>query len=257
MARFFITGSSDGLGSLTAQRLVAQGHQVVLHARNPERARDAASACPGAKTVLVADLSSLDEIKRLAVEANALGPYDAILHNAGVFLRSSGAQAPPGNSGSLPTTFTVNTLAPYLLTCLMGKPKRLVYVSSSMHTGGQPNVGGRGASDLAASNYSDTKLHNAMFAKAFARCWPDVGCYSVDPGWVATNMGGPSATGRIEDGVDSFVMLVLGQGQDRWTNGGYFANSREQRSSAVTDDENLQEQLLAELAKISGVKVPE
>ncbi len=69
MARFFITGSSDGLGSLTAKRLVAQGHQVVLHARNPERARDASAACPGAEAVLVADLSSIDETRTLAAAA--------------------------------------------------------------------------------------------------------------------------------------------------------------------------------------------
>lgn len=257
MARFFITGSSDGLGSLTAKRLIAQGHQVVLHARNAERARDAAAACPGAEAVLVGDLSSIDQTKELAAEADKLGPYDSIIHNAGVF---RGVDHLTGKSG-LPMLFSVNTLAPYVLTCLMAPPKRLVFVSSSMHTGGQPNVGlpgdEGGNESLMGSGYSDSKLHNVMFAKAFARRWPQVGCYSVDPGWVPTKMGGPSAPGRTEDGVDTFAMLVLGNGEEGWSRGGYFANSKERQSSAVSDDVQLQERLLAQLAEISGVAVPE
>ncbi|KAL2257680.1 hypothetical protein VTK26DRAFT_9314 [Humicola hyalothermophila] len=252
MGRFFITGSSDGLGSLTAKRLIAQGHQVVLHARNSERAQDAAAACPGADAVLVGDLSSIDETKALAADANRLGPYDAVIHNAGVF---RGVEHALGKSG-LPMRFSVNTLAPYILTCLMALPKRLVYVSSSMHAGGQPNVGTEGGDDMNAllqSGYSDTKLHNVMFAKAFSRRWPQVGCYSVDPGWVPTKMGGPSAPGRTEDGVDTFVMLALGKGEESWTPGGYFASSEERQPSVVADDVRLQELLLERLAEISGV----
>ncbi|SPQ19913.1 a3b6da3d-a895-42a0-a2f0-df8b1865dac1 [Thermothielavioides terrestris] len=251
MARFFITGSSDGLGSLTAKRLIAQGHQVVLHARNAERARDASAACPGAEAVLVGDLSSIDETKALAAEADKLGPYEAVIHNAGVYI---GMERVPGKSG-LPTVFTVNTLAPYLLTCLMRKPRRLVYVSSGLHMGGQPNVGGT-RQRLLSSSYSDSKLHNVMFAKAFARRWPDVGCYSANPGWVPTKMGGPSAPGRIDDGVNTFVMLALGNGQAGWSPGGYFVNSQERRPNAVAGDTKLQDQLLADLADISGVSVP-
>lgn len=249
MARFFITGSSDGLGLLTAKRLITQGHQVVLHARNADRARDASAACPGAAAVLVADLTSTDETKALAADADRLGPYDAVIHNAGVYL---GMERVPGKSG-LPTLFSVNTLAPYLLTCLMARPKRLVYVSSGMHAGGRPDLRGK---ELLASGYSDSKLHNVMFAKAFARRWPHVGCYSADPGWVPTKMGGPSAPGRIEDGVDTFVMLALGKGQEGWTPGGYFARSQERQPSAMAENVQLQDQLLSELAGLSAVSVP-
>ena len=96
-----------------------------------------------------------------------------------------------------------------------------------------------------------------MFAKAFARRWPHVGCYSADPGWVPTKMGGPSAPGRIEDGVDTFVMLALGKGQEGWTPGGYFARSQERQPSAMAENVQLQDQLLSELAGLSGVSVPE
>jgi NAD(P)-dependent dehydrogenase (short-subunit alcohol dehydrogenase family) len=85
MARIFITGSSDGLGSRTARALVKNGHRVVLHARNAQRANDAAAACPGAETVLIADLSSFEETKRLAEEVNKLGKFDCVVHNAGLY----------------------------------------------------------------------------------------------------------------------------------------------------------------------------
>ncbi|KAK3311702.1 uncharacterized protein B0T15DRAFT_83284 [Chaetomium strumarium] len=254
MARFFITGSSDGLGSLTAKRLTSQGHTVILHARNAERARAAAAACPGAETVLVADLSSIDETKRLAAEADRHGPYDAVIHNAGVYQDMARV---PGKSPGLPTLFAVNTLAPYVLTCLMAKPKRLVFVASDAHLGGRADR--RGRELVEGTSYADSKLHDVMLAKAFARRWAGAGtgCYSVHPGWVPTKMGGRQAPERIEDGVDTYVMLALGEGEEGWSPGGYFVNSREKQPKAVADDVGLQDQLLAELAEISGVAVPE
>jgi NAD(P)-dependent dehydrogenase (short-subunit alcohol dehydrogenase family) len=85
MARYFITGSADGLGSLVAQALVKDGHQVVLHARNAQRAKDAAAACPGSEKVLIGDLSDVAETKRLAEEVNAMGQFDGIIHNAALY----------------------------------------------------------------------------------------------------------------------------------------------------------------------------
>lgn len=248
MARFFITGSSDGLGSLTAQKLIAKGHQVVLHARNAQRAQDAEKACPGSEAVLIADLTSIDETKQLAADANKLGPFDAVVHNAGLYL---GMEHVKGKSG-LPSLFAVNTLAPYILTCLMDKPKRLVYISSGLHRGGRVNL-----DNLQASTYGDSKLHDVMFAKAFARRWPDVECYSADPGWVPTKMGGRSATGDINLGADTFAMLALGEGAAKGKTGKYFAKLREDRSAPIADDLKLQDQLLKELEKISGVTVPQ
>ena len=101
MAKIFITGSSDGLGSMSAKLLVAQGHEVVLHARNAERGRLALEKVPGTKIVLIGDLSSIEETKKLAAEVNTLGHFDAIIHNAGVYQVSNRL------------IFAVNTLAPY------------------------------------------------------------------------------------------------------------------------------------------------
>jgi len=135
MASVYITGSSDGLGMLAAKELVRLGHQVVLHARNSERARDVLKNIPSAETVLTGDVSSIDETKILAAKVNAYGRFDAVIHNAGVY-------RVPGNSvtaDGLPVLFAVNTLAPYILICLIEKPKRFIYLSSGMHRQGNPD----------------------------------------------------------------------------------------------------------------------
>jgi NAD(P)-dependent dehydrogenase (short-subunit alcohol dehydrogenase family) len=142
MARIFITGSSDGLGSMTAKLLADQGHRVVLHARNPERGRQALGKVPEAEKVLIGDLSSMDETKRLAEDVNAMGHFDAVIHNAGVYQVSN------------MLIFAVNTLAPYILTCLVQRPERLIYLSSGMHfaCSAQPEAQN---SDLNLSRKSD------------------------------------------------------------------------------------------------------
>jgi NAD(P)-dependent dehydrogenase (short-subunit alcohol dehydrogenase family) len=124
MARIFITGSSAGLVQMAAESLTNQGHQVVLHARNEQRAQAALESVPGAEAVLTGDLASIEETEQLAEDVNALGRFDAIIHNAGVY-RASANQL-----------LTVNTLAPYILTCLIQKPQRLTYISPDMHLQG-------------------------------------------------------------------------------------------------------------------------
>lgn len=245
MARIFITGSSDGLGSLTAKRLISQGHQVVLHARNAQRAADAQRACPGSEACLVGDLSSLDETKRLASEANKFGPFDCVMHNAAL----GPSAAPSSSKGGL---FAVNTLAPYVLTCLMDKPQRLVYVSSGLHRSGRPRLDSR--TSIEGSGYGDTKLHDILLAKAFARRWDGVvESNAVNPGWVPTKMGGSGAPGDIEKSVDCFAMLGAGP---TGTTGKYFQDSKVISYAEVADDVKVQDGLLKILEEMSGVAVP-
>lgn len=247
MARIFITGSSDGLGALTAQRLISQGHQVVLHARNAKRAADAQKATPGALACLIGDLNSLSETKALAEAANALtdgGNFDAVLHNAAL-----------GMGATAPSAFQVNVVAPYVLTCLMQPPpKRLIYISSGLHRSGRPRL-----ESLEQSGYNDTKLHDIMLAKAFARRWAQKGVESnaANPGWVPTKMGGPGAPGDITKSVDTFAMLALGEGAARGATGKYLQDSKVTDCADVADDVGLQDALLQKLADLSGVEVPE
>lgn len=243
MARIFITGSSDGLGALTAQRLISQGHQVFLHARNAARAADAEKSTPGAAACLVGDLSSLDETKALAAAANQHGPFDCVMHNAAL-----------GTRASSPALFQVNVLAPYVLTCLMDRPKRLVYISSGLHRSGRPRL-----DSLEGSGYSDTKLHDIMLAKAFARRWEGTAVESsnaANPGWVPTKMGGSGAPGDIGKSVETFAMLAVGEGAAKGVTGKYFQDSKVLDTAEVADDVLLQDELLSKLAEMSGIEVP-
>ncbi|CAK7203058.1 hypothetical protein SEUCBS139899_005787 [Sporothrix eucalyptigena] len=248
MARIFITGSTDGIGLLTAKKLVADGHQVVLHARNQKRAAAAQAACPGAEMVLVGDLSNLAETKALAAAAKESGAFDCVIHNAGVYRGQDNAVS---RDTGYPRLFVVNTLAPYVLAALIPLPSHLVFVSSSMHYGGRPKL------DTMPRNvtYSDSKLHNVMLGKYFAR-HGKTQASSVDPGWVPTKLGGRSAPDSIEDSVKTYVMAALGTGAAATApNGAYFVNSQKGRPQAVADDETLQDALVAKLAELSGVKV--
>lgn len=250
MARIFITGSSDGLGSLTAKKLIQRGHQVVLHARNAKRADDANAACPGAEACLIADLTSTEETQKLAKEVNKLGPFDAVIHNAGLYRGVSGLKGKEG----LPALFAVNTLAPYILTCLVRPPpKHLVFVSSGLHSGGDPSL-----RDLRNCGYGDSKLHNILLAFAFARKWEGkVASNAMDPGWVPTKMGGASAMDDIDAAVDTYVMLAEGSGAAEGMTSKYWYQGRTRSCKAAASDVKVQDKLLRELETISGVKVPD
>jgi len=258
MARILITGSTDGIGSVVAKRLVQNGHKVVLHARNEKRAQDATAACPGAETVVTGDLSSIAETKALAEDVNKLGAFDCIIHNAGLY-RGPYRKTADG----IPALAAVNTIAPYILTCLIDRPKRLVFLSSEMHQAGEYKLkdilwtqrGEQGWNESTA--YCASKLHNVLFAKAFARRWPDVKSNALDPGWVATKMGGNSATGSMEDAVQSYVMLAEGEEADAQKSGVYFRpEKRISRPHAATEDETAQDRLLDICADFTGVKLP-
>ncbi len=156
MARIFITGSSDGIGLLTAQALVKKGHSVTLHARNAQRAQDAEHACPGAEGVLIADLSSIAQTKALAAEANKTGKFDTVIHNAAVGYSEGFKKTEDG----LSHVFAINALAPYILTCLMERSGNLVYMSSGLHSGGDEklrDVGWKTKRWSGIQAYSDSK----------------------------------------------------------------------------------------------------
>lgn len=258
MARIFVTGSSDGVGLLAAKDLVSKGHKVILHARNESRAKDASSECPGAETVLIGDISTIAGSKDLAAEANKLGTFDVVVHNAGVY--RGGFRK---TSDGLPLVFAVNTIAPYVLTCLMNRPKRFVYLSSGMHFSGDGSLkdlswkqrGERSFND--STGYCDTKLHDVMLAFAVSRKWKGVISNAMDPGWVPTKMGGAGASDDIKNSVRTVVSLALGEGNVKSTdNGKYWVNSRQDSPKAATLDETKQEELLRVCEEISGVSFP-
>ena len=84
MSRIFISGSTTGLGLMAGELLASQSHRVVLHARNAERAEDARRALPKAEAVVIGDVETIAGAKDIASQANALGRFDAVIHNAAV-----------------------------------------------------------------------------------------------------------------------------------------------------------------------------
>src|SRR3982751_3048322 len=209
MARIFITGSTDGLGQLCAMSLLDQGHTIVLHARNSERRREATKKNPKVEDILTGDLSNLEETKKLAEAVNRSGMFDAVIHNAGVYQTSA------------KEIFAVNTLSPYILTCLVQKPKRLVYLSSDMHEGGRAKLESfkNGVSRI---TYSDSKLHVLMLCKAVARKWPNVYANALNPGWVPTKMGGRGAPDELKKGYETQTWLAVSEDKAAKVSGRYF-----------------------------------
>lgn len=197
MASVWVTGSSAGIGQETALALVNAGHRVVLHARSHERAADAQKGVPGAAAVVIGDSASLDETQALAEAAQEQGPFDAVVHNAGI---GSGNGGRALTVDGLDPIFQVNVLAPYVLTALMQRPGRLVYLSSGLHYQGvfDPDEleRGRRLGD-GTKAYRDSKLCDVLLALAVARLWPSTLSNAVDPGWIRTRMGGRGAPSPV------------------------------------------------------------
>jgi NAD(P)-dependent dehydrogenase (short-subunit alcohol dehydrogenase family) len=245
--RVWVTGSADGIGRAIAQELVARGHEVLLHGRNPARAEAAMAAVPGAQGVVAGDLESIAQTRALADEVRARGPWHAVVHNAGV--RAEGGRRPVTVDG-LERQFAVNVVAPYLLTVLLPVPDRLVYLSSQLHVSGAPDFG-----DLqwarrryrGGQAYSDSKLMVAALGFAVAAHFDDISANVVDPGWVRTRMGGPGAPASLALGAAMPVALVVGED----AGSGRYLSSRPGSAHPSADDPAFQRAVLDACAQVS------
>jgi NAD(P)-dependent dehydrogenase (short-subunit alcohol dehydrogenase family) len=255
MRRVFITGSTDGLGRGAALELLRQGHEVVLHARSAERAKVLSDLAPRAAGVVIGDLASAAETRDLAAQVNKLGRMDAVIHNAGVFRESARGNTPEGHARVL----AVNVLAPYMLTGLIQRPDRLVYLSSSMHRGGEGPL-----DDIDWSTrkwdvfraYSESKLYVTALAFAIARRWRNVASNAVDPGWVPTKMGGRSAPENLEQGHLTQTWLAVSDDEQARTSGHLWKHRVREAPAPQSLDVAFQDQLITRLAAITGTELP-
>ncbi|UXN20686.1 SDR family NAD(P)-dependent oxidoreductase [Curtobacterium flaccumfaciens] len=238
MARILVTGSTDGLGRGTADSLLRSGHDVVVHARNTARAEAVADLVERGAELVVADLADRDAVIATARELDAGTPLDAVVHNAGVI---SGRSLVP-----------VNVVAPYLFTALLRSPERHVYLSSGMHRGGRPRldtVDWTGASET--NSYSDTKLFVTALAAEVPLRRPGVLSNAVDPGWVATKMGGAGAPDDFELGHRT--QETLATDPDQTVTGGYWFHGERQEPHPAVADQRFRTDLLAALAEATGI----
>jgi NAD(P)-dependent dehydrogenase (short-subunit alcohol dehydrogenase family) len=241
---------------MAGELLISQGHSVVLHARNGQRAEATKRIVPKAEAILIADLASIKQTRAVAEQVNALGSFDAVIHNAGVGYREPQRIA---TEDGLPQVFAVNTLAPYILTALIHKPKRLIYLSSGLHQNGDLSL-----KDLSwetrrwhgTQAYSDTKFHDVLLAFAVARRWPDVFSNALEPGWVATKMGGPSATDDLEAGYVTQAWLSVSDDKAARVTGEYFYHQKLRKPHPATRNVERQEELMAACQKFSGIEFP-
>jgi NAD(P)-dependent dehydrogenase (short-subunit alcohol dehydrogenase family) len=189
---------------------------------------------------VVGDVSDLEETRGVADQVNGLGRMDAVIHNAGV--------------GSGPHVLPVNAVAPYLLTALIHRPQRLVYLSSSMHRGGRADLRDLDWSGRRATgSYSDSKLFVTTLAIAVARIWPDVCSNAVDPGWVPTKMGGPGAPDDLRLGHRTQEWLATSHDPQARTSGGYWHHQQRTQPAPAAHDQQFQDDLLHALARFTGI----
>jgi NAD(P)-dependent dehydrogenase (short-subunit alcohol dehydrogenase family) len=239
MTRVFITGSADGLGRAAAQTLLDDGHDVIVHARSPDRLAAVPDLLDRGAAAVVGDLSDVNEIRGIAAQVNRLGRVEAVIHNAGVI--------------SGPHVLPINVVAPYLLTALIHRPQRLVYLSSSMHRGGRARLTGMDWSGhRTTGTYSDSKLFVTTLAIAVARIWPDVFSNAVDPGWVPTKMGGPGAPDDLRLGHLTQEWLATSDDPRARTSGGYWHHQRRTQPAPAVHDRRFQDELLGALARFTA-----
>lgn len=195
-------------------------------------------------TAVIGDLADLEETRAVAKRVNDLGRMDTVIHNAGIL---SGRQVLP-----------VNVVAPYLLTALIQRPQRLVYLSSSMHRGGRTSLTGMDWSgERVTGSYSDSKLFVTTLAAAVARRWPVVFSNAVDPGWVPTRMGGPGAPDDLRLGHLTQEWLATSDDPQARTSGGYWHHQRRIEPHAAVRDPYFQEQLFDDLARFTAARIAE
>ena len=242
MARIFITGSADGLGRLTAQALVDDGHEVIVHARSAARLAAVQDLLDRGAVGVGGDLSNMGQTRDVAAQVNRHGSVDAVIHNAGMF--------------NGPHIFEVNVVAPYLLTALIKRPRRLIYLSSGMHRGGRAALPGSGQSGQAQrTTYSDSKLYVTALSAAVARLWPDVFSNSVDPGWVPTKMGGSGAPDDLRLGHLTQEWLATSEDPEALTSGGYWYHQHRHKAHPAVYEQEFQDALLDHLASVTGERL--
>jgi len=256
MSRIFITGSAQGIGAECARQLIAMGNEVVLHGRNEARAAAALSQLPDSVGAVAGDLASLSGAREAAEAADALGPFDVVIHNAGL---GGGARERTLTDDGLEKIFQTNVVGPFVVTALMSVARRMVYLTSGLESQGvwRPD-------DLQWESrpwdgmqaYSDSKLHDSMLAFELAARHPEAIINAVDPGWIKTQLGGPNAWDEVEDGAETQVWLATSDDEAATASGRYVKRREVHEPNPAVRDARSRAALVAELERLTGLSLP-
>ena len=262
MKTILITGSTDGVGKLTATKLAKSGHQILLHGRNAEKLKIAISEIKektsNNKVIgFVSDFSDFDSVKKMIVEiSNEFPSIDVLINNAGV-LNSRIEQ----NQDNLDMRFAVNYLAPYLLTTRLlpvlknSDSPRIINLSSAAQSPVSIEAlqGKESISNQAA--YAQSKLALTMWSFAFAIANPNIVTIAVNPGSLLNTKMVQEAYGQFwssaDKGADILFELAISEKHIE-SNGKYFDNDKGAFSNAHNDAYNQEKinQLISETNKI-------
>lgn len=189
-----ITGSTDGIGLLTAQNLAAEGHTILLHGRSAEKLDAAAKKVGGTTETYSADLSRMADVQALAADIlKNHDQLDVLINNAGVL------KAPnPVTDYGFDLRFMVNTIAPYVLTRallpIIAKDGRVVNLSSAAQASVDIEAlcGRKRLDDMPA--YAQSKLAITIWTREMAKELPD------GPAIIAVNPGSLLGSKMVKDG---------------------------------------------------------
>lgn len=262
-----VTGATAGIGKIVATNLAVQGAEVIIVARNQQKAEETVKqiiAVTGNESVryLLADFSDLGQVRTLVKSfKEQYSRLDILVNNAGAFFNTRNP-VPFG----VEMTFLVNHLAPFLLTDLLldslhaAGSARIVNVSSDAHTQGKINFDNlsfaKGYFGMKA--YAQSKLANILFTYELARRLPDntITVNALHPGHVATDIWktnfsfiGPALKWIIgvfgltpEQGADNTIYLASSPEVEGIT-GKYFDKREAVNSSPLSYDEGLAQKL--------------
>jgi len=273
-----ITGASDGIGAAAAKALTDAGEQVVVVGRSPDKTRAVAEAI-GAPWHL-ADFAELDQVRALA--ATLLERYpriDVLANNAGgIFGDRTLTQ------DGFELTFQVNHLAGFLLTNLLRdrltESGASVIQTSSLAA---QRFSRFEIDDLQGERrytpstaYGNAKLDNILFTKELHRRFGphdgagkhSLAAVAFHPGaiasgfasgsgglwhWMYTNPVASRFLTSVEVGGSRLAWLALGTPGVDWQPGGYYANNKPARTSAVADDPGVAKILWDRSAEMVGL----
>jgi NAD(P)-dependent dehydrogenase (short-subunit alcohol dehydrogenase family) len=244
-----VTGSTDGIGLAAARALLARGHRVLVHARSEQRGRPVVDSLDGDVALVTGDLSSPASVRGLADQLRGHGPLDALVHNAGVWVRGD---VPRRTADGVETTFAVNVLAPHLLTALVGDAVRgrLLWLGSGMARSGRPDPATLGQETDPGRAYATSKAADVALAIGWGRRLPSLASAAYDPGWVPTKLASSGAPGDVRRSGEGLAWCAT---EADLTAAPYWADRRPTPVPAPLRDPGLQDALLAACDRLAGL----